>query len=369
MTSSLVTAVVIAALLAPWPAKGEDDAWDNASGSIRDLGQKVQLASSDDDDSGSSERKARRHRAARKGNAQQEGSAEKRGAVKDKDNEDDQDDDDASSQERPRSRWHKAAPTPTPEAEASPESTPKEPPKSSREESGSRNTEGTGAQNHPTQVSSLAPEALRDYARQPAKVQELIRESLALTSQNLGYMYGSADPAKGGMDCSGFIYYVLQRAGFRDVPRDSSEQYLWVRKKSDFHAVLSRRQDTFELQDLRPGDLLFWSGTYNINRDVPITHVMIYLGAEKKTGHLLMVGASDGRSYNGEAQYGVSVFDFKLPSGQPSKEDPCRTPRFQGYATIPGVQPAPEAAPKEGSEGAARPRSAAARGKSPPDEN
>ncbi|MBV8898825.1 MAG: C40 family peptidase, partial [Verrucomicrobia bacterium] len=140
-------------------------------------------------------------------------------------------------------------------------------------------------------------------------------------------------------DCSGFIYYVLQRLGFRDVPRDSSEQYLWVRKYSDFQAVLSRQQDTFELDALRPGDLLFWSGTYVVNRDVPITHVMIYLGKDKKSGKPLMVGASDGRTYKGVQRYGVSVFDFTLPSGQPSKIDPTRTPRFDGYATIPGLRP------------------------------
>jgi hypothetical protein len=174
---------------------------------------------------------------------------------------------------------------------------------------------------------------------QPAKVQQLIREALALTEKNLAYTYGSADPANGGMDCSGFIYYVLQQAGFHDVPRDSSEQYVWVRKNSVFHAVLSRKQDTFELQDLRPGDLLFWSGTYKVERDVPITHVMIYVGRDKQTGKPLMVGASEGRTYNGERRYGVSVFDFKLPSGQPAKDDPDRMPKFEGYATIPDLRP------------------------------
>ena len=110
-----------------------------------------------------------------------------------------------------------------------------------------------------TSVASLNPAQLRGYDSQPPKVQELIRDSLALTERNLGYKYGSADPAQGGMDCSGFIYYVLSSAGFKDVPRQSSDQYLWVRKDSDFHAVLSRNPDTFELKELQPGDLLFWS--------------------------------------------------------------------------------------------------------------
>jgi peptidoglycan DL-endopeptidase CwlO len=189
----------------------------------------------------------------------------------------------------------------------------------------------------PPSVASLQPADLREFNSQSPKMQDLIRSALALTERNLGYTYGSSDPNSGGMDCSGFIYYVLTNAGFKDVPRQSSDQYLWVRKNSVFHAVLSRNSDTFELKQLRPGDLMFWSGTYQINRDVPITHVMIYLGTEKKTKKPVMVGASDGRSYNGERRFGVSVFDFKLPNGAPNKTDPDLIARFEGYASIPGL--------------------------------
>jgi peptidoglycan DL-endopeptidase CwlO len=196
-------------------------------------------------------------------------------------------------------------------------------------------------------VASLQPSDLREFNSQPPKVQEFIRSALALTERNLGYNYGSSDPNNGGMDCSGFIYYVLTNAGYKDVPRQSSDQYLWVRKNSNFHAVLSRNSDTFELKQLRPGDLMFWSGTYQVNRDVPITHVMIYLGTEKKTKRPVMVGASDGRTYNGERRFGVSVFDFKLPNGTPNKSDPDLVPRFEGYASIPGLGPIanPETSP------------------------
>jgi cell wall-associated NlpC family hydrolase len=185
---------------------------------------------------------------------------------------------------------------------------------------------------------TLKPEALREFSEQPAEVQRLIRNSLALTEQNLSYKYGSADPTTGGMDCSGFIYYVLTNAGFKDVPRDSPGQYAWVRKNSDFRAVLSRSGDSFELDDLKPGDLLFWSGTYKVDRDIPITHVMIYLGKEKSKGNAVMVGSTDGRTYDGLRRYGVSVFDFKMPSGKPNKDDPVLTARFEGYASIPGLR-------------------------------
>ena len=187
-------------------------------------------------------------------------------------------------------------------------------------------------------MATIKPEALREFSEQPAEVQGLIRSSLALTEQNLGYKYGSADPAAGGMDCSGFIYYVLSAAGYKDVPRDSAGQYEWVRKSSNFHSVLSRSGGSFELNDLKPGDLMFWSGTYKVDRDIPITHVMIYLGKEKSSDKPVMVGATDGRSYDGIRRYGVSVFDFKMPSGQPNKEDPGLTAKFEGYASIPGLR-------------------------------
>jgi hypothetical protein len=187
-------------------------------------------------------------------------------------------------------------------------------------------------------MATIKPEALREFQEQPAEVQQLIRNSLALTEQNLSYKYGSADPAAGGMDCSGFIYFVLSSAGFKDVPRDSAGQYSWVRANSVFHAVLSRSDDSFELKDLKPGDLLFWSGTYKVDRDIPITHVMIYLGKEKSTDKPVMVGATDGRSYEGIRRFGVSVFDFKMPSGKPNKDDPDLTARFEGYASIPGLR-------------------------------
>jgi cell wall-associated NlpC family hydrolase len=194
-------------------------------------------------------------------------------------------------------------------------------------------------------MATIKPEALREFSEQPPEVQSLIRNALALTEQNLGYKYGSADPGAGGMDCSGFIYYELGLAGFKDVPRDSGGQYEWVRKSGGFHAVLSRSGDSFELNDLKPGDLLFWSGTYKVDRDIPISHVMIYLGKEKSTDKPVMVGSTDGRSYEGVRRFGVSVFDFKMPSGKPNKGDPELTAKFEGYASIPGLRKA-DGAPK-----------------------
>ena len=198
--------------------------------------------------------------------------------------------------------------------------------------------EKTGSSPTPANVATENPENIREFKNQPPQVQRLLREALALTEQNLSYKYGSSDPSAGGMDCSGFIYYVLTKSGFKDVPRDSSEQYAWIRQNSNFHAVLSRDSKSFEFRELRPGDLMFWSGTYKVNREIPVSHVMIYLGTEKSTKKPVMVGASDGRSYDGVRRSGVSVFDFKMPNGQSNSTDPDLVARFEGYGTIPGLR-------------------------------
>jgi cell wall-associated NlpC family hydrolase len=168
------------------------------------------------------------------------------------------------------------------------------------------------------------------------EVRKIIESALSLTTQNLGYKYGSADPANGGMDCSGFIHYVLSKNEIGDVPRDAREQYIWVRKAGNFQAVLGHSDDTFELDSLKPGDLLFWSGTYSVDRDPDITHTMIYLGREKATNHRVMVGASDGRIYKGQSRFGVSVFEFRV-SRLGAKSDDKPGPVFVGYGRIPSL--------------------------------
>ena len=92
--------------------------------------------------------------------------------------------------------------------------------------------------------------------------------------------------------------------------------------------------------DLKPGDLLFWEGTYETGERLPaISHVMIYLGTLKEDGEGVVFGASSGRRYRGKTIHGVSVFDWDVPDGE-SKS------RFVGFGPIPGlrrdeVKPAP----------------------------
>lgn len=169
------------------------------------------------------------------------------------------------------------------------------------------------------------------YSPEVGKIVDL---AMDLKSQNLNYKYASADPAKGGLDCSGFIYYVLTRSGIRNVPRDAREQYVWVRKAGNFQAVLAHSDDTFELDGLKPGDLLFWAESSGVGREPEITQTMIYIGHDKSTKQRLMMGASERGTFEGKRKSGVGVFDFKLGSAGPKPDEESNSV-FVGYGRIP----------------------------------
>lgn len=170
----------------------------------------------------------------------------------------------------------------------------------------------------------------------PEDVRRLVDLSLDLAKKNLTYKYASADPASGGFDCSGFINYVFTKSGIKNVPRDAREQYVWVRKAGNFQAVLGHGDDTFELDALKPGDLLFWANPSGASREPEIAQTMIYIGRDKATNQRLMVGATEGSTYKGEKRSGVGVFDFKLGAGdQNADEEP--TAVFVGYGRFPDL--------------------------------
>ena len=219
---------------------------------------------------------------------------------------------------------------PAVEAQSDPSPGPSASPETGRDEDSRKS--------QPASNATVLPEQIAEYSGELPRVRKLIETALALTTRELTYMNNSDDPANGGMDCSGFTSYVLRENGFRDVPRDASGQYAWLRKAGTFRAVLSRSPDTFELEDLRPGDLLFWTGTYATDHDPPVTHAMIYLGTEKGTKNRIMAGSSDGRSYHGISRYGVGVFDL-YPGGSPlTSGSKSNHAVFAGYARPPGLR-------------------------------
>lgn len=174
---------------------------------------------------------------------------------------------------------------------------------------------------------------LEGFGEQPAAVRDLIRKAMELAGMNLKYKYGSADPSQGGMDCSGTIYFLLRKQGVADVPRSSDAQYHWLEGKGGLHRVSATDLESGQFAGLKPGDLLFWTGTYATSG---ISHVSIYLGRLKKDGKRVMIGASEGRRFEGVARNGVSVFDFVLPK-------PGSSSKFVGYGPVPGLLPKTEA--------------------------
>ncbi len=178
-------------------------------------------------------------------------------------------------------------------------------------------------------TASISPQELQNFSANSLAVKNLIHLALNLAEKNLGYLYGSADTKNGGLDCSGTIYYLLNQFNLKDVPRSSESLYQWVREKGDFHAVHKQQLSSSEFNNLKPGHLLFWGGTYQTKEKVNATHVMIYIG-KNKVGEPLMIGSSDGRTYKGKRVYGVSVFDFQLPK-EFSKS------KFLGYSCIPKI--------------------------------
>ena len=182
-----------------------------------------------------------------------------------------------------------------------------------------------------TVVSTLALEDLAGSATWPEPLQKLIRYALSLTKRGLSYRFGSSDPDAGGMDCSGTLYHTLRNHGIKEPPRQSDDIYRWIKASGKLSTITGTPAlNDPALAGLKPGDLLFWTGTYDTGtRSLPISHVMLYLG-KTTAGRPVMFGASDGRPYEGKRQNGVSVFDFRIPAAT-SKA------KFVGYGSIPGL--------------------------------
>lgn len=196
-------------------------------------------------------------------------------------------------------------------------------------------TEGKDAGKSPHGKPALIATAdLTDFDALPSDRKKLIEGAIAVAKDSLWlpYKFGGSSPADGGFDCSGAMYFVMNKAGLKP-PRTSADQYLWLKENNRLHETTGVHAiDHPSLAALRPGDLLFWSGTYapSDGRAVNITHVAIYLGKEKKGNRPVMINATDGRSYRGTQANGYGVYDFYLP-----KEGSRST--FVGFGTPPGI--------------------------------
>jgi len=139
----------------------------------------------------------------------------------------------------------------------------------------------------------------------------------------LPYVFGGDHPSEGGMDCSGTMQYMLSDIGFKDIPRTSFDQYSWLRKNRTMIHTKTIPNQMGGRKGIKPGDLIFWGGTYDSGHKV--CHVMSYLGRGGDGTHY-MFGAR-GKSKQGLHGSGVDV--FKLESGYQKS--------LIGFGTLPGV--------------------------------
>jgi len=146
-----------------------------------------------------------------------------------------------------------------------------------------------------------------------------------LSKQRLRYDFGSDSPYNGGMDCSGTVQFVIKSLGYSDVPRASYQQYQWMKSIGALKEVGFWHSEEKAYASLRPGDLVFWGGTYNSGHKV--SHVEIYMGRNPRTGERYTFGARGSRS-TGLNGNGVDVFKLnKRKKGQ-----------LRGYGTLPGLR-------------------------------
>ncbi len=153
---------------------------------------------------------------------------------------------------------------------------------------------------------------------------EVIRKRAeAISAFGLPYVFGGDHPGEGGLDCSGAMKYLLSDIGFRDMPRTSYDQYAWLREARTLRRTKSIPEQMGGRKGIKPGDLIFWGGTYNSGHKV--SHVMIYLGQGRDGTHY-MFGAR-GQKKTGLNGSGVDI--FRLESGYQKG--------LIGFGSLPGV--------------------------------
>lgn len=161
--------------------------------------------------------------------------------------------------------------------------------------------------------------------RGPATVSELRRRAEFLATRGLSYKFGGDHPTEGGMDCSGTMQFLLKSIGYADIPRTSYAQFEWLQRQGTLRKVGFFRSPERAISDFRPGDLIFWGGTYDSGHKV--SHVMVYLGRSPAGTHFVF--GARGKKTRGLNGNGVDIFEFKPES---------TGGRLVGYGSLPGLR-------------------------------
>ncbi|MDE1171333.1 MAG: LysM peptidoglycan-binding domain-containing protein [Verrucomicrobium sp.] len=150
---------------------------------------------------------------------------------------------------------------------------------------------------------------------QLAYQRKFIDETRAVAKQGVSYNERwmpsglGLETAKGWvMDCSNTARYLYKKVAGIDLPRTASDQYAALKEKG-LAWTAPKELDALE-QKLEVGDMLFWENTYNSHRNPPVTHVMIYLGKNKK-GEWLMAGSQQGSGFYNTSGSGPDIYVFK----------------------------------------------------------
>jgi cell wall-associated NlpC family hydrolase len=141
--------------------------------------------------------------------------------------------------------------------------------------------------------------------KQPQKMPPLLAAAMSMvTRPGLKYVFGANSPDTGEYDCSSFVQNAAREAGLANLPRSSRAQFALMRKSGKVWTAESAKAPR-----LKPGDLIFFSGTFPHRHSCPVSHVMIYAGQG------LMIGAQPS---------GVGYFKFdpsSPPKGFPGRDD------------------------------------------------
>jgi cell wall-associated NlpC family hydrolase len=156
-------------------------------------------------------------------------------------------------------------------------------------------------------------------------VQELRRRAEFLAGKGLTYKFGGDHPSEGGMDCSGTMQFLLKSMGYPDIPRTSYNQYNWLKEKGTLKNVGFFHSSDRAISKFRPGDLIFWGGTYNSGHKV--SHVMIYMGKNRSGKHYIF--GARGKKVKGLNGSGVDIFEYNPRS---------TGGRLIGYGRLPGLK-------------------------------